>query len=267
MEQFVQQVVSSATIGWLGAVILAVIILAVTAAVSRLVTRFLRGMLHFNEEKNLPSSSIFVNIGRALVWVLGICIMLSTCFNVDVSAAVTALGVGGVALSLGLKDTISNLIGGLQVSLLRIVKPGDHIKVSGEKGIVRDVTWRQTTIRNAAGEMIVIPNSIINSATLVQLPPPNQTSLDLEVTTGGDDLSQKADAIEKAAAQAARDVGPVKKEPKLLFSEITGTGFKGSLAFSMADARDVAEAKDAVLRAIAPLTRTGTAPRENVAAD
>ena len=54
--------------------------------------------------------------------------MLSTCYGVDVSAAITALGIGGIAISLGFQDTIANLIGGLQVSLLRIIKPGDNIE-------------------------------------------------------------------------------------------------------------------------------------------
>ena len=76
----------------------------------------MRKMLHYNEEKNLPSSSIFVNIARGAVWLLGVCIMLSTCYGVDVSAAITALGIGGIAISLGFQDTIANLIGGLQAA-------------------------------------------------------------------------------------------------------------------------------------------------------
>ena len=104
----------------------AVVILAITAVVARLTRRFLGRVLAINEERDLPSSSIFINIARGAVWITGVCIMLSTCFRVDVSAAITALGIGGIAISLGFQDTLSNLIGGLQVSLLRIIKPGDN---------------------------------------------------------------------------------------------------------------------------------------------
>ena len=96
------------------------------------------------------------------MWITGVCIMLSTCFRVDVSAAITALGIGGIAISLGFQDTLSNLIGGLQVSLLRIIKPGDNIEVGSSTGVVKDITWRHTTIRNGAGEEVLIPNSIIS---------------------------------------------------------------------------------------------------------
>lgn len=255
MEQFMRQIDNLTKADWLNTALSVVVILGVTAVAARVVTRFLRRMLHFNEEKNLPSSSIFVNIGRGGVWALGVCIMLSTSFGVDVSAAVTALGIGGIAISLGFQDTISNLIGGLQLSLLRIIKPGDNIEVGSESGVVHDVTWRHTTIRNAAGEEIVIPNSIINKTTLVQLPPPNQTNLSIVVVTNGSDLTEKARLIERSALDAAKAVGEVKKAPTLLFSEITGVGFAGTLSFSMADACTVSQAKDAVLRAIAPLTR------------
>ena len=228
MEQFIHQIDGLVRADWLNTAISVVVILGITAIVARLLTRFLRRVLHFNEQKDLPSSSIFVNIARAAVWVTGICIMLSTSFNVNVSAAITALGIGGIAISLGFQDTLSNLIGGLQLSLLRIIKPGDNITVGSESGVVRDVTWRHTTIKNSAGEEIIIPNSIINKTALVQLPPPNQTGLPVVVTTNGEDLTRTASAIEKAADEAASAVGKVKKKPELMFSEITGTGFKGS---------------------------------------
>ncbi len=157
MEQFIHQIDGLVRADWLNTAISVVVILGITAIVARLLTRFLRRVLHFNEQKDLPSSSIFVNIARAAVWVTGICIMLSTSFNVNVSAAITALGIGGIAISLGFQDTLSNLIGGLQLSLLRIIKPGGNITVGSESGVVRDVTWRHTTIKNSAARRSSFP--------------------------------------------------------------------------------------------------------------
>ncbi|MFR3452353.1 MAG: mechanosensitive ion channel domain-containing protein [Collinsella sp.] len=59
---------------------------------------------------------------------------------------VTGLGVVGIAVSLGFQDTLSNLIGGLTVSVSRTVEPGDNIRMgpSGVTGVVQDVTWRAT---------------------------------------------------------------------------------------------------------------------------
>ena len=258
LEHYIQGIVH---VDWLTTALAAAVILAVTAIFARLTVRFMRKMLHYNEEKNLPSSSIFVNIARGAVWLLGVCIMLSTCYGVDVSAAITALGIGGIAISLGFQDTIANLIGGLQVSLLRIIKPGDNIEVGSSSGVVKDITWRHTTIRNSAGEEVLIPNSIISKTALTHLPPTNEVSLSIVVTTEGQHLDEVAKAIEHEASQAAAAVGKLVKEPKLTFSEITAQGYAGSIAFTMADSRTTGRATDAVLRAVAPLTRTAAPQR------
>ena len=261
MEQLQNYIDAIVRTDWVTTAISAVVILAITAVVARLTRRFLGRVLAINEERDLPSSSIFINIARGAVWITGVCIMLSTCFRVDVSAAITALGIGGIAISLGFQDTLSNLIGGLQVSLLRIIKPGDNIEVGSSTGVVKDITWRHTTIRNGAGEEVLIPNSIISKTALTHLPPTNQVSLAIVVTTEGQHLDEVAEAIERKAGEAAAGIGKVVKQPKLTFSEITAQGYAGSISFSMADSRTTGRATDAVLRAVAPLTRTAAPDR------
>lgn len=261
MEQLQKYIDALVRHDWITTALSAVVILAITAVIARLTRRFLRRVLEINEEKDLPSSSIFINIARGAIWVTGVCIMLSTCFRVDVSAAITALGIGGIAISLGFQDTLSNLIGGLQVSLLRIIKPGDNIEVGSSTGVVKDITWRHTTIKNSAGEEVLIPNSIISKTALTHLPPTNQVGLSIVVTTEGQHLDEVAKAIEHEASEAAAAVGKVVKEPKLTFSEITAQGYAGTIAFSMADSRTIGRATDAVLRAVAPLTRPAAPQR------
>ena len=213
MEDFEHGIISAVGSAWLGTLITAVVIIVITAVVGHLLTKFLRRVLNYSDE--LPSSSIFINIGRAIVWV----------------------------------------VGGVQVSLLRIVSPGDNISVGGAAGVVKDVNWRHTTITNSKGEMVVIPNSIINKTSLVHLPPTGKVTLSLVVEGGGEDLDERAGRIEQAALAAARRVGAVEAAPRLWFTEVVDVGFAGSLIFTMASGDDATPAKDAVLRAIAPLTR------------
>lgn len=255
MEQLQTYIDALVRYDWITTALSVVVILAITAVVARLASCFLRRIPEINGGKDLPSSSIFINIARGAIWATGVCIMLSTCFQVDVSAAIAALGIGGIAISLGFQDTLSNLIGGLQVSLLRIVKPGDNIEVGSSSGVVKDVTWRHTTIKNASGEEVLIPNSIISKTALTHLPPESHVSLPVVVTTEGRRLDEVSRAIEREALHAAASVGKVAKEPKLSFSEITAQGYAGSISFSMEDGSVAGRAVDAVLRAVAPLTR------------
>ncbi|MDY4987722.1 MAG: mechanosensitive ion channel, partial [Eggerthellaceae bacterium] len=217
-------------------------------------TRVLRRILS-NDQTPLPSASIFVNISRVVIWAVGVSVVLSSFFGVDVSAAITALGIGGIALSLGFQDTISNLIGGLQVSIMGIIKPGDYVDVSGQRGVVHDITWRHTTIEDRAGNTYIVPNAVINKSSVVKLPPENKLVIPLSVTTEGDRLDETVSRIVAAARQSAEKLTEVQRDPSVSLNVVTEFGFGGSLVVWVAEDADVVAVKDAVVRAVAPLTR------------
>ncbi|MDO4290970.1 MAG: mechanosensitive ion channel [Eggerthellaceae bacterium] len=248
LHNFLQGIIG---VEWLSTLLTVVIAVAVTAGIAHLVTKLLRRVLS-HDNSPLPSSSIFINIARVVVWCIGGSVILSSCFGVDVSAAVTALGIGGIAISLGFQDTLSNLIGGVQVSITGLVEPGDHIEVGGQRGIVRDVTWRHTAIENAVGEYIVVPNSIINKNTLTKLRPIQVVVVPVVVTAPGAELDATARAMEQAVDAAVSALGTLEKPSAALFSEVTDYGYKGTLTFTVAEDVNTTAAKDAALRAVAP---------------
>jgi len=155
---------------WVRITILVVAVAIVTAVVVHLVVKLLKHVL-MRESGPLPSSSIFLNIARALIWILALCVVLDTCFGINVSAVIGALGVGGIALSLGLQDTIANLVGGLQVSITKLIVPGDNIKIGGDTGIVEDITWRHVLLRSPSGEIVIVPNAVVNKGSVTKLDP------------------------------------------------------------------------------------------------
>ena len=243
-------------VDWLSTLIVIVIALVVTAALARLAIKLIRRVLS-HDSVPLPSSSIFANIVRVVVWAIGVSVILSSCFGVDVTAAVAALGIGGIAISLGFQDTLSNLISGLQLSIMGIIEPGDNVEIGGQRGIVRDVTWRHTTIVSSTGEVVIVPNSVLNTSALVQLPPPRKVVVPISVVAKGDELTEVSDAIARAAGEAARSVGQVDVDPSVQFTDVTAFGFTGNVVVWMGEGVDPAAAKDAVVRAVAPLTRDG----------
>lgn len=254
MDKLYAQIDSILPDGWVHAVIWAVILLAATVVAARVATRVVRHVLR-SDENPLPSSSIIVNIVRATIWIIGGSTILGSCFGVNVSSIIAGLGIVGIAVSLGFQDTLSNLISGLQMTFMRIVQPGDNIQVGGQTGVVEDVGWRHTTITNTSGQTIIIPNSVISTTALVQLPPATLTVVPFAVATDERPMDEVAEQIRALASRAAADVGTVTQEPKVLFSEITEYGFKGKVILQMEDPAQVSAAVDAIIRAIAPVTR------------
>lgn len=131
---------------------------------SRLVGRALKSA-------RVPSVSIIVNMVRALIWFLALLTVLEPVFGVQPTAFVAALGVGSLALSLGLQDTVSNTVGGLSLMLTKVIQPGDVITFGGFTGVVTDINWRSTCIADSYGQVNIIPNSIISKTALLKLSP------------------------------------------------------------------------------------------------
>lgn len=80
----------------------------------------------------------------------------------DVGSILAGLGIGGVAVALAAKDTISNLFGSITVLLDRPFQIGDHIVLEkGIEGIVEEVGFRSTRIRTPYNSLISMPNAVL----------------------------------------------------------------------------------------------------------
>lgn len=188
----------------LGRIIFFVIALAVTWAIERIICKALRTAL---DKSNIPSASIFVNCARILIWFVWLLVVLKPVFGVEPTTLVTALGVSGIALSFGLKDTISNIIGGFGLMAGKVVQPGDQITVSGYSGTVKDVTWRNTIVISRDGNEFWIPNSVLNTAGLTKMTEANEAFITVPFTARGDrDLEATARTIEQATTAATADI-------------------------------------------------------------
>jgi small-conductance mechanosensitive channel len=142
--------------------LIVIAILSVTLFAANVSARMV-GVYSRRIEGTLPATSLFANLTKLFVYLIGLLIILQT-LNVSITPILTALGVGGLAVALALQDTLSNLFSGLQIVASRQVKPGDYVKLeSGEEGYVADITWRNTSIRALPNNMVIVPNSKLAS--------------------------------------------------------------------------------------------------------
>ena len=253
MDVFEQTIANITGGDFVAKIIAAIILFVVVGCISHFVVKWLRHIMR-RDDNSIPQSSIFVNIARGIIWGIGICLVLDSCFNVNMSALIAALGVGGIALSLGFQDTLSNLIGGVQISFMRIVKPGDNIQVGNNKGVVQDVTWRHATIKNRNGETVIIPNSVISKNAVVHLPPPERVSVPFLASSSAN-LDSMAEQVASIARTTALEYAGIVEEPNVIFTEVTAEGIVGKVLLEIDDAAQATPVSDAITRAIAPLVR------------
>ena len=171
------------------------------------------------------------------------------------TAVIAALGVGGIAISLGFQNTLSNLFGGVQVTLTHVIKPGDNIQVGTNQGVVEDINWSYTTIHNLNNETVIIPNSVMANNAVKHLPPVDHVTVSIVVMKDLSDLDSLADQIENAAAEAARAITTIVKDPVVSFNKVTNYGLYGSIALMIGDGSKASAVSDAITRAVAPLVQ------------
>lgn len=97
-------------------------------------------------------------------------------FGVSVFPALTALGVGGLAVALAFQDTLANVFAGVNLSASRQIRVGDFINVDTKlEGFVTDIGWRTTTLRTLDDLLIFIPNKRLAEATMTNFSRPDPT--------------------------------------------------------------------------------------------
>jgi small-conductance mechanosensitive channel len=163
----------------------------------------------------LSVTTLSQTLAQIAVLILGLVLVLEH-YNYSIKTILTALGIGGLAVALALQDTLSNLFAGFYVAVARQIRIGDYIKLnSGEEGYVNDIAWRSTTIREAANNLIIVPNSKLAQAIVTNyyLPQkPMASSLQVGVSYQSD-----PDRVERLlleiAVQGTADIAGLLGEP------------------------------------------------------
>lgn len=230
-------------------VILLAIVVLVASIVQRLVIRFVRRVL---EAAEVPSASIFLNILRAVIWSFALLFVLHPVFGIEPTGFVAALGVSSVALSFGLQDTVSNLVGGLSLMVTRVIVPGDVITVGGFTGRVTDINWRSTSVEARGGNTEVIPNSALLKSSFTKLTDGAAAASSFTVAVRHDaDLEQVEREVLAVAKDALGELADPTREPLVQFGNMDAYGITMTvITFISVDAMQGA-ANDRVSRALA----------------
>jgi MscS family membrane protein len=97
--------------------------------------------------------------------IIGIFVVLHMA-GVNLTAALTGLGIGGLAVAFAAQKTIENLFGGITITSDRPVRIGDACKIGDVVGEVVDIGLRSTRVRTADRTIITIPNGQLATSNL-----------------------------------------------------------------------------------------------------
>jgi MscS family membrane protein len=148
-----------------------IVVMAVASywAITRFSHWIFRGIaLQLTERGRLAERSL-VSLTRRVLDVLiflVIGLFALSLMDVNVTAALAGLGIGGLAIGLGAQKTFENLLGGISILTDKAIVVGDPCKIGDRAGTVEDIGLRSTRIRTEDRTIVSIPNGTVATATL-----------------------------------------------------------------------------------------------------
>jgi small-conductance mechanosensitive channel len=97
-------------------------------------------------------------IARGLLWIVILLVALAT-VGINVTALITGLGVGGVAIALAVQNILGDLFGALSIVLDKPFVVGDTIQVDAFVGTVEHIGLKTTRVRALSGEQVIFSNA------------------------------------------------------------------------------------------------------------
>jgi small-conductance mechanosensitive channel len=187
-------------VGLANKLIVAFLIISFSLVASSIAVRMI--VVHANRQgMGFAVSGLSRTLTRVFIMSIGGLILLNH-FDISITPALTALGVGGLAVALALQDTLANFFAGVHILVETPIRLGDFIKLSsGEEGVVSDIGWRTTRVHTGQNNTIVIPNTKITSGILTNYSlPSRRVAVEIPVLTGMDaDPEQVATIVMEVA--------------------------------------------------------------------
>lgn len=144
--------------------------LTVIFSIRFILALFSRGLEYYFQKPETDSSKryIFMIISKILtfvVWALTVVILLDN-LGVQISALVTGLGIGGIAIALASQVLLSDLFNYFTIYIDRPFEIGDYIVIDSFSGTVENIGLKTTRLRSLTGEELIFSNTDLTSSRL-----------------------------------------------------------------------------------------------------
>ena len=137
--------------------------------------------------KSLLKTVMYVVLAFILIGIIGI----------KATSLVTILGTAGVAVGLALQGSLSNLASGILILFFKQVSKGDFVSSLDKniEGTVQSIHIMYTTIQQPNGPLIIVPNSQIANASIINYSKNPYRRLDLIYSASYDNPIDKVISV------------------------------------------------------------------------
>ncbi|NIM90754.1 MAG: mechanosensitive ion channel [Candidatus Aminicenantes bacterium] len=161
------------------------------------------------DERIIP---LLQKIVKAVIIILAVVFIFSA-WNINISPLLATAGIAGLAIGLAVKDSLANILGGLQLVLDKTFKVGDKVELeSGEMGVILDIGLRSTKLKTYDNEIIHIPNGALANAKIKNFTQPDfsiRVNVEFGVVYGAE-----PEKVRQVVVKALKKIGEVLEDPE-----------------------------------------------------
>ena len=135
---------------------------------------------------------------KSIVKILLILVLVIICVSLmglDTAPLIAALGAVGLAVSLAIKDSLSNFASGISLLSTKPFAVGDYVEIGACGGTVKEINLFHTVLTTPDNKRIYIPNATVSTAQLVNYSAEPNRRLDLTFSIGYQDSIERAREI------------------------------------------------------------------------
>ncbi len=192
------------------------LILLVVVALLRIITSLSKHWLKDWAKKTESTADdrlipLLQKIMKAVVIILAF-IFVFDAWDIDISPLLATAGIAGIAIGFAVRDSLANILGGIQLVMDKTFKVGDKIQIeSGEMGVILDIGLRSTKLKTYDNEVIYIPNGQLANAKVKNFTVPDlsvRVNVEFGVVYGSD-----SEKVRQVVLEAVQKIEGVLEEP------------------------------------------------------
>ena len=173
------------------------------------------------KSKRIPKSiQAFLATGIRFLFYFIITITICNRIGLDITSLVAAFSIVGVAVSLSIQNTLSNVMAGFSLLFTKQFDVDDYIEAGGVSGTVMRIGMSSCKLKTYDGKDIYVPNASIVSEKIINYSREPFRRIDVTIGTSYDETVDKI----KASLQSVVDETPEISRDNDIFIGITNFG-------------------------------------------
>lgn len=186
---------------------------------------------HFDLQFNTIVIPFLAKLAKFIVVIMTI-IMILDQWNYHVTGLITGLGIGGLAIAMAARDTLSNVFGGFVIITDAPFTIGDLIQSGSVEGIVEDINFRSTRIRTVDQALVTVPNSTLANQPITNLSRMSKRRVSLNIPLDLETPNRKLNTCVVNIRKLLNDDPEVYKEGMMVYlDEITSSSINLMVQF------------------------------------